>query len=292
MKNFFELKQIQFLVLIFFTLTIWSCSQDSVKKESKLKKPSDYFPKEKTQVLVVGTFHFHYPGLDYNKTSEHNKIDVLKEPKKSEVTELVEYIKKFRPNKIAIEAFPKWQATEKLRKYKNGLFQDERDERYQLAMRLASDLQLDTLYSIDSWALTDYRMEADSTYLIELFKGFDFESDDPYNQYVNDWYKEQNKLTVKMNLLDYFKLTNSKEWHDYGYGAYLVGDFKLDDYRGVDILSMWWYNRNLRIFRNLQKITENENDRILMIFGNGHASILRQLVTASPEYDFIEFDNL
>ena len=93
-------------------------------------------------------------------------------------------------------------------------------------------------------------------------------------------------------LLEFFKLINSKEWHDYGYGAYLVGDFKLENNRGADYLSIWWYNRNLRIFRNLQKITESENDRILVIFGNGHASIFRQLIEASPEYDFVEFDSL
>ena len=293
MKNIIDLKQTQVCYLIIIlTLTALSCSQDSSKKSLNQKNASDYFPKEKTQVLVVGTFHFAYPGRDYNKTAEQDKIDVLEEPKKTELTELVEYIKKFKPNKIAIEAFPKWQATNKLKKYKEGEFRNERDESYQLAMRIASDLQLDTLYAIDSWGLSEYRAEIDSAYFAKLFKDFDFQSDDPYQQRINDWYKEEEKLRIKMNLLDYFKLTNSKEWHDYGYGAYLVGDFKLDDYRGADILSMWWYNRNLRIFRNLQKITENENDRILMIFGNGHAAVLRQLIYASPEYDFIEFDSL
>lgn len=279
------------LLIIILTLSTLSCSQESSKEIPKFKKASEYFPKEKTQVLVVGTFHFDYPGRDYNKSSEQDKIDVLTEPKKSEVTELVEYVKKFKPNKIAIEAFAQWEATTKLRKYKTGEFRDKRDERYQLGMRIAEDLHLDTLYAIDSWALSDYMVETDSVYINNLFKDFDLQSDDPYNQYVMDWYKEQDKLVSQINLLDYFKLTNSKEWHDYGYGAYLVGDFKLEKNRGADILSMWWYNRNLRIFRNLQKITESENDRILMIFGNGHAAVLRQLIDASPEYDFVEFNS-
>jgi hypothetical protein len=74
--------------------------------------------------------------------------------------------------------------------------------------------------------------------------------------------------------------------------VYLIGDFKLDNERGVDILSSWWYNRNLRIFRKLQLITESPNDRILLIFGNGHAAVLRQFLEASPEYEFVEFDSL
>jgi hypothetical protein len=269
-----------------------SCSQEPKKEIHKNKQASEYFPMEKAQVLVVGTFHFDYPGMDYNKTPEENKIDVLTEPKKSEVTELVEYIKRFKPNKIAIEAFEGWDATTKLHKYKAGELREERDERYQLGMRLADELQLDTLYAINSWSLTEDMEETDSVYIQNLFKDFDFQSDDPFDQYMTDWYKEGDKLVSQTNLLEYFKMINSKEWQDYGYGAYLVGDFKLDNQRGADILSIWWYNRNLRIFRNLQRITESENDRILLIFGNGHASIFRQLLEASPEYNFVEFDSL
>ena len=153
-------------------------------------------------------------------------------------------------------------------------------------------MQLDTLYAIDTFGMTEELARRDSTYVMELFKDFDFQHDDPYNQYMTDWYNEEDKLASKTNLLDLFKLMNSRESHNYGYGAYLVGDFKLDDYRGADVLSIWWYNRNLRIFRNLQKITDGADDRILMIFGNGHASVFRQLLEASPEYDFVEFDSL
>ena len=94
-----------------------------------------------------------------------------------------------------------------------------------------------------------------------------------------------------MDILSYFKRINSKESHQYGFGFYLLEDFDYNDGRGADILSIWWYNRNLRIFRKLQEITENPEDRILVIFGNGHAAILRQLIEASPEYDFVEFDS-
>jgi hypothetical protein len=76
-----------------------------------------------------------------------------------------------------------------------------------------------------------------------------------------------------MNLLEYLKRTNSREALQLNYGAYLVGDFKLDKFRGADIVSLWWYNRNVRIFRKIQEITTSEKDRILVIFGNGHVSI-------------------
>jgi Family of unknown function (DUF5694) len=276
------LKKIKMKKTLLFLLFLTQISVFSQIKES-IRKPSAFFPKERAKVLVVGTFHFDYPNLDVNKTDDKDKIDVLTAPKKAEVTELVNYIKKFKPTKIAIEAMPNWKANEKLRKYKNGELRDKRDERYQLAMRIASELKIDTLFSVDDNSFDEDLTKIDSVYFQKLFKDFDFQNTDKYNQMYTDLFSYYDKLPAKMNLLKYMKIINSEENHKLGYGAYLVGDFKLDNHRGADILSIWWYNRNLRIFRKLQEITESPKDRILVIFGNGHASILRQLLECSPE---------
>lgn len=254
--------------------------------------PSSFFKAPKTPVLVVGCFHFDYPGLDAHKAGEGDKIDVLKEPKKTEVTMLVNYIKKFKPTKIAIEAFPEWNATEKLRRYKTGELKDQRDERYQLGMRIAKEMNLDTLYSIDDASFDEDLTKLGSTFTTNLFKDYDFQSNDPYDSMYKRWITYDDKLPSRIKLLDYMKHMNSSESHKLGYGVYLVGDFKLDNRRGADIVSLWWYNRNMRIFRKLQQITEPGKDKILVIFGNGHAAILRQLLECSPEYKFVEFDSL
>lgn len=274
-------------ILILFA----SCTASEVKQDT-FKTAKDFFPKEKAKVLVVGTFHFDYPGLDAHQIEEENKVDVLKEPKKSEVSDLVDYIKKFQPTKIAIEATESWMAGEKLKKYKKGELINNRDERIQLGMRIANEIGLDTIYSIDGGTMAEDLIRLDSAYSAELWKDFDFKSDDPYEKYLLEWLDANEKLVKEMNLLNYFQLMNSPESHQYGYGSYLIGDFKLDNERGADILSYWWYNRNVRIFRKLQTITDSSKDRILVIFGNGHAAVLRQLIECSPEYEFIEFNSL
>jgi hypothetical protein len=261
-------------------------------QQARLKSPSSFFPAKKAKILVVGTFHFDYPGLDAIKTADKDKIDVLVDPKKSEVTELVSYIRKFKPTKIAIEATEDWGANEKLRRYKKGEYRNERDERFQLGMRIADELNLDTIYSTDAPSFDSDLTKLDSTYFKELFTDFDFQSKDSFNRMVFEWIRYEEKIQKELSLLQYFKRINSKESHRLGYGAYLVGDFKLDDHRGADALSIWWYNRNLRIFRKLQQITAGSDDRILVIFGNGHAALLRHLIESSPEYDFVEFDSL
>jgi hypothetical protein len=180
----------------------------------------------------------------------------------------------------------------KLREYAVGSHREKRDERYQLGMRVATELGIDTLYSIDAESFDDDLIKLDSQYFDQLFANFDFESEDPYNALYKSWFAANSAVIPKVNLLDYLKHINTQESHQYGYGAYLVGDFKLGESRGADILSIWWYNRNLRIFRNIQSISTGPEDRILVIFGNGHAEILRQLLESSPEYEFVEFDSL
>lgn len=278
--------------LFFIILFIFNCFALNAQEKKEIKKPLEFFPKEKAKVLVVGTFHLDYPGLDVIKTDEKNKIDVLKEPKKTETTELVNYIKKFKPTKIAIEASTEWNATEKFKKYKAGNLRDKRDERYQIGFRIANELNLDTIYSIDAPSFDDELAKLDTIYFKKLFKDYDFKSNDPLDEMYNKWSTYDDEIQAMTNLLTYFKYMNSKEVHNITYGSYLIGDFKLDNGRGADILSIWWYNRNLRIFRKLQEITSNSKDRILVIFGNGHASILRQLLECSPEYEFIEFSSI
>lgn len=259
------------------------------------KKPSEYFPDPKTKVLVVGSFHFDYPNQDAHKTKKSDQVDVLEPKTAAEVTELINYIKKFKPTKIAIEAWPDWKANEKLKEYKDGKYRDQRDERYQLAMRIATELKINELYSIDANSVLDDFTEKfgkkDSLYFKNMLKDYDFLSDDRISKQYNTFIKNTERKNFK-SLLDMFKYMNSKEYHQYEYGAYLTGDFKLREHDGADLLALYWYNRNLRMFRKIQEITKNSEDRILVIAGNGHATVLRQLFTSSPEYEYVEFSNL
>ncbi|WP_347924572.1 DUF5694 domain-containing protein [Pontimicrobium sp. SW4] len=280
-----------------FTFLLIACnnSNDSIvekKTHNSLKPASEFYSKERAQVLVVGTFHFNYPGLDKIKTEESDKIDVLKEPKKTEVTELVEYIKKFKPTKIAIEAHPGYNWNTKFKEYKSGKHREKRDERYQLAMRIANDVNIDTLYTVDATALSNDLWKQDSTYYKSLTNKIDRDLEDPYWEMAKQYFDYREKQMKKTKILDVIKNMNTREGHNTNFGLYLTGSFATGEGQGADNFSMWWYNRNARIFANIVNITESPNDRILVIFGNGHAAILRQFFEASPQYDFVELSSL
>ena len=59
-----------------------------------------------------------------------------------------------------------------------------------------------------------------------------------------------------------------------------------DSYVGADLLAKW-YECNIRIFSELQRMAQ-PGDRILVIFGAGHAAILRQLIASDPQLELIE----
>ncbi|HKL89929.1 MAG TPA: DUF5694 domain-containing protein [Allomuricauda sp.] len=260
--------------------------------QAQLKSPSEFYPAQKTKLLVVGTFHFNFLGLDEVKTADENKIDVLKEPKKSELEDLVTYIKKFNPTKIAIEARPSWKSMQKFEEYKNGAHRNNRDERYQLGMRIASDLKLDSIYGIDTYSLNRDLYDQDSIYLKKLLNKIDWNVEDPFWKYAETYFDYRDKKMKDVHLLDFIKAMNTREGHNFNFGLYLTGSFATGGGQGADKLSIWWYNRNARIFSNLINITQSSQERILVIFGNGHAAILRQLLEASPQYEFVEFSSL
>ena len=76
-----------------------------------------------------------------------------------------------------------------------------------------------------------------------------------------------------------------------GHGAYLtrsLGVGQGEEYPGVDGFTTHWHNRNLRIFANIQRITDGPGDRILVIIGAGHLPILRHTVQCAPGYHLVE----
>jgi hypothetical protein len=76
------------------------------------------------------------------------------------------------------------------------------------------------------------------------------------------------------------------------HGHYLAGGFNTQSHTGPDALSLWWYNRNLRIFNSILKTKPNAQDRILVLFGNGHMPILKHCFQSSPEFQVVELKSL
>lgn len=120
-----------------------------------------------------------------------------------------------------------------------------------------------TLYETDSIADKKYGDKNDSTVMaIETM--------------YNEFYNYDDTLQRNMKLIDYLALINSDQYLKYDNGQYLYHTRKgtLEDPIGADGFISKWFNRNARIYSNIERIATNKNDRILVLFGGGHLPIL------------------
>lgn len=254
----------------------------------------DQLPK----VLLVGTFHMDYPNLDAHVTSKDDQVDVNDKKRRAEMLELLDYLARFRPTKIAIERWSSSNENEKYAEYLAGERELGRNEIHQIGYRMGKrfghkELVLSDAATLINTLYNDPRNEAMIPMLDSIYEGWDFSSEDnKISQRYRQLYELEDKAMAGNTLLEIFKYENDPHRIRRGHGAYLVGDFELGESRGADALAMHWYARNLRIYRNIQRSVTSPEDRILVLYGAGHLGILRQQFESSPEFELVDFNDL
>lgn len=256
------------------------------------------------KILLVGTFHFAYYNRDVYKTSADKQLNILSAQKQKELNELANYIARFKPTKVVVEQEPGDTVfINRYRAIKAGTKERGKNEIEQLAFRLMDKCKLDTLYGADAGSIfQDLYYSKDSLILRPtldtIFAGWEnysntYKCNEPACKLFDSVQAVTTEFILKQNLLNVFYNLNSANALKRNYGSYFSGDyFKKGDTRGADALAMDWYDRNLRIYRNIQKITTSENDRILVLFGQGHISILNQIFDCDPNYKLIPFNGI
>lgn len=242
------------------------------------------------EIMTLGTFHFAYPNQDVFQTSEEDQIDVLKEPWQSEIIAIAKAIEEFKPTIIAIERDPsRQQFTDSLYKeYRGGRWDLTKSEIYQLGFRIAANRGLDKVYCVDD-------MGKHYTEILEIFGNEtrmgafeDFYMNSPHRQYSEARMDGKEKVSSITEELAY---VNQQEIINKSLSYYLFHPFQYEeepgDFTGVDFETGRWFNRNLRIFRNVQRIPVEPDDRILLIIGSEHLNLLNYFFEISAEYRFV-----
>ena len=237
--------------------------------------------REPSEVMVLGVYHFSNPGLDVVKSEV---ADVLSTEKQAEILEVIEELARFRPTLIAVEQRP--ASSGRLDSLFQAYVEDRhalsRDETEQLGFRLAARSGLSGVHPIDHpgdfpfGELMSYAQDHDPAFV-------DFvESERARMEEDND--RRQRELTVGQIL----RLDNEPETLALNHALYLkfarVGAG--DTYVGAHLLSKW-YERNIHIFTNIQRLA-GPGDRVLVIIGAGHAPILRELISADPSMRLVD----
>lgn len=234
-------------------------------------------PHEPIPVLVVGTYHLSNPGLD----RVNPRADDPRSPKRQrEIASLVEQLAAFRPTKVLVEFRHERQpALDSIYDaYRAGTHELSSSEVQQVGLRLARRLDHRRVYGVDHGGglafdtVLAFAARHGQQPVVQDFTSFT-RAIEPFLQ----------RLVAEKTIGEAFRFLSDTA-ADEAHAVYLrlaeVGAGS--DYPGADLTAAW-YERNLRIFANIARVAE-PGDRLLVLYGSGHAYLLRHYLGFSPRF--------
>lgn len=275
------MKKILVLVLV---LVISNC--DTKKKDLSTKKILTESLIKKPQIGIIGTFHF-------ANTTDYSAIvieDLNSKKRQKELSEIINGLAEFNPTKILIERDPSLNdsLSKKLIEFKKNQYKLPNNELYQIGFRLAKKLDLDKIYGVDYHiGLGDEELVAflNKEELMEKFSEIIASS--------KVWAKEHTTFLEKHTIGEVLEKINKTESEKFNRNLYIDGILNITkngNSTASDYVSNW-YKRNIYIKKNIDDLI-NTDDRILLIIGAGHSSILKDFYRSSENVEYIELKNL
>lgn len=278
-------------VIFGIALLVWSC-EDQQQKEIELSTPlsgrAAIESIDKIKILNFGTFHMGFTTDAY--TTEFDEHD---RENKKEVHEIAELLSKFKPTVIVVEWAPEYN--ERLQSHYND-YLEEPDMLFEnpgevqlLAFELGRLSKTQRIYGIDHKMDYNYRIaeEIDNTIDSVLINRF---YSDPL-----PFYPEVNLDEDTLSLLEKLKLTNHDSYLDFliTINADILTHAGTEiGFEGADEAARY-YQRNLRMYSNLNRIQFNKEDRVFILMGASHTAFFRDFMGRSPKYEMVNtFDYL
>ncbi|GAB4044689.1 DUF5694 domain-containing protein [Spirosoma jeollabukense] len=273
---------------------------ETLAQTTPLRKEMDALFRQasaRPQVLLLGTFHFAGEQVDVNTTPAELRVNILSPSRQAQVEEVLNQITRFKPTKIAIEASPnaKHYIDSVYRAYRRGNFQGDKrvrmdDELYQIGFKLADRLGHSELFPIDAQPFRVRFSPADS---LTMFTKYEHQSDTSFaywDKQYTAYSTLQDSLKYTATVSDYLRFLNEEITQARSIGRWLVTTKRGTNREpiGADGFISRYYNRNLRIYSNVQRLVSSPSDRILVLYGNTHLYILKHLLNASPEFDLVD----
>jgi uncharacterized protein DUF5694 len=265
-----------------------ACLAVNASGQTAIKLIRERRPQQRPTLLIVGVPHFDNPGRDVINTKVD---DVLSAAQQAGVAKVVDALAAFRPDYVALE----WASASqdrldaRYRDYREDRYTLSRDERDQLGLRLAAKLNLPRVTAVDwneeppgedkHYDWLPYGQSNGQAALISAIR-------DPHRSGAND---PQGTQTMSSWLLKLNSPGALAAMHRDYFDIAMVGDAQ--DQPGANWVGTW-YARNLRIFNNLVNLTDRPQKRILVIYGRGHAYVLRQFARESGAFRLIDLDQV
>ncbi len=243
----------------------------------------DQYARTKPTLVILGTYHMGTPG---NNVVNPKVADITTPERQRQLVELVARLKRFKPTKIVLECDSDAEAKtqDAYDKYLSGSYQLSKNETNQIGFRLAKAAGHKRVYCVDwsdfwddpaidyqKYAAKDAEMES---FLKGVVRKLKEEKDAQYGKLL--------PLPITDQLIRVNQPERFENDHKVYFDLMRIGRGK--EYVGASYVA-WWYRRNLVILDNIVRLTDSPNDRILVVYGVGHAKLLTQFAKESGFYD-------
>ena len=239
-----------------------------------------------TQIFLLGTFHFRDSDIDFYTENAQRKLWYINER-----------LKRFNPDAITVEAAAHAQSDvdasyekfklddlsnfDKMRNETLGTINiwggtypiSYNNESIQIGYRLGKTMGAGKIHAIDDNSVLDDITEEIPERIKIAF----------------DKHLEKMNAGESKTIIETLKNLNSNEWSYHNQQLYLVNNAigAGSSYAGANFFGQW-YMRNLKIFANLQKLSEN-HERVFSLYGCGHLYILRELINLCEDMELVDY---
>ncbi|MBQ7337938.1 MAG: hypothetical protein IJW40_05720 [Clostridia bacterium] len=239
-----------------------------------------------TEILLLGTFHFMESPIAFYSDKVQDELEML-----------AQKLLRFSPDAIAVEAAKDAQSDVD-RSYHTFCLNDLRNvskmqtetlgeihmfggtypitynnECIQIGYRIGKLAGLEKIHAIDDDTVWDTKvMHSPTPCLNDAMKALRTDED----KHTDD------------SLLALYRYYNGVEWSNLNHAIYIQMNAISTDhaYAGAQAVAKW-YERNLKIFSNIQRISKNSK-RLFILYGAGHLQILRELIHADNHLKLVD----
>ncbi len=238
------------------------------------------------KVMLVGTYHLANNNRDIINLPIEN---ILTPDRQREIETLVDGLARWRPTRIAIE----WAHADQAnldRRYADFLanrLATSANERDQIGLRLAKRLGLKKVHAID-WNGDAPGAAADYDFVDWAQR---HGQSARFNTFVREGQADADRTAVAMRrqtVSAWLRALNSPDAITKAHQAYFtLASFGSNDNNPGAAWVGTWYARNLRIFNNLRDVLA-PNERVLVLYGAGHAYLLDRFITESAAAEQVD----
>lgn len=238
------------------------------------------------KVLNFATFHMGY-------TSDAHSIEFDEKNKKNvdSIHQIAEMLSIFKPTVIIVETTPDYNKTLQKNystyvKEPNTVF-EQPDEVELLAFEIGRLAGVKRIYGIDHKLEYNYRIGSEIINSIDSLTHNNFQSN-PFKSIPGlNIFEKGLSLKEKLTRMNHPKLLDLLITANADILTYVGTE---NGFEGADEAAKY-YQRNLRIYSNLNRLTLDKNDRLFILSGGSHTAFLREFMSRDEKYEMVNTFN-